>query len=661
MDRLRIRSRAPLGAFMLGAWLVGLAAPVLGDPAGPADWPHPGGDAGGSRYSVLVDIDRENISQLEVAWTYRHGDFFLPDEGSRRRSGTAYEATPLMVEGRLILSTPYNRVIALDAETGEELWIYDPLVDRERRYTNGYVNRGVEYWRDPEAQGFCASRIFVATIDSRLIALDVETGRVCPGFGKGGTVDLHIGIERLTEPEHHKMTSPPVTTRNAVVVGSSLADNRPVQPSGDIRGYDVRTGRPLWRFHVIPREGEFGVETWENESWRHGVGANAWAPLSADPERDLIFVPTSTASPDFYGGRRWGDNLFADSLVVLDANTGERVWHFQMIHHDLWDYDNGAQPLLVRLERDGKTIDAVAQLTKTGFVFVFERETGEPIFAIEERAVPQTDVPGEQTSPTQPFPVKPPALVPVHALTEADLWDRSPEHRERCRARLGDLRNEGIYTPPSERGSVLYPATAGGADWPGGAFDPERGILYVPTNNIAMEVYIPPLPEVVAESTLQRVMQWLGVGEPAPTASAIVPRGGGTLSIDGVSCIKPPWGSLVAVDLNRGELLWQVPIGRDPGGVEGVFNFGSLLVTAGGLVFQGGTALPELRVHHSETGELLTTFDLPVGLHAGPITYKLTPEGKQYLVVTPGGHYNFARFQPGAKMGDWVIAYTLPD
>ncbi len=639
----------------LGLATASTAAPPV------ADWPHPGGDEGGTRYSPLDEIDRGNVARLEVAWTYRHGDF--QGRGRSDRSGTAFEATPLMVEDRVIVTTPYNRVIALDPETGAELWVYDPLVDRARRYSNGYVSRGVEYWRDADAEpgAFCASRIFLTTVDSRLIALDLATGRPCPGFGKGGTVDLHVGIEPLERPEHHKMTSPAVATRDAVVVGSSLADNRPVQPSGDVRGYDARSGRPLWRFHVIPREGEFGAETWERESWRSGAGANAWAPLSADTARNLVFVPTSTASPDYYGGSRPGDNLFADTLLALDADTGERVWHHQLIHHDLWDYDLASQPMLVELERDGKPVAAVAQLTKTGFVFVFDRDTGEPFFAIEERPVPQTDVPGEKTSPTQPFPVKPPPLVPVGALTRDDFWERSPEHVEACHEELRQLRNEGIFTPPSERGTIVYPAPSGGADWPGGAFDPRSRILYVPSNNMVMTVYVPPGAAAERPGPLRRAFgRLLGRGARAETP-AVVPRGGTPFWNEGAMCLGPPWGLLVAVDLQRGEILWRVPVGRDASGEAGAFNFAPALVTAGGLVFHGGTGESQLRAHDAATGEVLATFELPAGLHAGPITYRLRPDGRQFLVVAPGGHAMFERMRPDAKLGDWVIAYTLPD
>ncbi len=641
--------RAVLAAIALvAAQAAGQDAPAV------SDWPHPGGDPGGTRYSPLADIHAGNVGTLEVAWTYRHGDAHVP-ENPAKVSGTAFEATPLMIDGKVVISTPYNRVIALDAETGAELWIFDPHVDRGVRYSNGYVNRGVEFWRDPRASGPCASRLFVATVDSRLVALDLETGRVCTGFGKGGTVDLHVGIDPLPRPEHHKMTSPPVAIGDTVVVGSSLADNRAVQPSGDVRGYDARTGRLRWRFHVIPREGEPGVETWDDESWRTGVGANAWAPLSADPERGLVFVPTSTASPDFYGGTRPGDNLFSDSLVVLRADSGERVWHFQAVHHDLWDYDVASQPLLTTLERDGRAIDVVVQLTKTSFVYVFERETGEPVFPIEERAVPASDIPGERAAATQPFPSRPGPLSPVHALTRADLWAHTPGHLEGCAAMLAGLRNEGIYTPPSERGSVLYPSTAGGANWPGGALDPRSGILYVPTSNMAM------LTTVVIPDALRRPALLPGQRRAARTAMAsLAPRGGAPFMHEGQPCLAPPWGTLVAVDLRRGEILWRVPSGRTPEGVPGASGFAPALVTAGGLIFHGGTSVPELRAHDARSGAELATLQLPASLHSGPISYRVRPGGKQYLLVTPGGHHLYARYQQGV-MGDHVIAYTLPD
>ncbi|MCH2169461.1 pyrroloquinoline quinone-dependent dehydrogenase [Myxococcota bacterium] len=639
----RLRSLAWIAASLMLALPPGSALHA----GGPDSWPFVGGDPGNRRWSPLDEIDRSNVAQLEVAWTYRHGDFYDPglQRGRHDRSGTAFEGSPLVVEGRLIFSTPYGRVIALDSSTGTELWIFDPKVDRERHYSNGYVTRGVAHWHDPEADGACASRILQATVDSRLIALDAATGKPCKAFGKEGTVDLHAGVKGLKRQEHHKMTSPPVVVGDVIVVGASLADMRPDQPAGDVRAFDARSGSALWTFHVIPRAGEPGVETWDQESWREGVGANPWAPLSADLKRGLVFVPTSTASPDYYGGRRPGDNLYADSLLALEAATGKLRWHHQLIHHDLWDYDLPAAPNVVRLNQNGREIDAVAQLTKTGFVFVFERETGKPVYAIEERPVPASDVPGERASPTQPFPVAPPQLITPSRITADDIADLSPKDRTACQALLASLRYEGLFTPPSLGGTLQYPGTAGGANWSGGAFDPGRGVLFVPINNFAMTVKVLPDP----------------VGEAGPNGLPPLLKGrGGVFASGHRMCSKPPWGYLVAVDLNRGVIRWREPLGEDAGGQRGVFNLGSLLVTGGGLVFTGGTEDSVMRAFDSDTGKILANFPLPAGLHAGPITYRPSPEAPQFLVAAAGGHHNVGRLQQSSRLGDWIIAYTLP-
>ena len=613
-----------------------------------AGWPTVGGDPGNGRWSPLQDIHRGNVASLEVVWTYQHADFYDPGtkRGRNDKSGTAFEGSPILVDGRLVFSTPYSRVIALDPETGVELWTFDPKVDRERHYSNGYVTRGVAHWRDANPRGVCASRILVAAVDARLIALDSATGRPCEGFGAGGTVDLHDGVEHLLRPEHYKMTSAPVVVGDVIVSGPSLADMRPDQPRGDVRGYDARSGRPLWTFHVIPREGEPGTETWQDESWRIGVGANPWAPISADLERGWIFVPTSTASPDYYGGRRPGDNWFADSLVVLRADTGERVWHRQLVHHDLWDYDVPAPPNLLRVRRDGASVDVVAQLTKTGFVYVFERDTGVPIFPIEERPAPPSDVPGERAAPTQPIPTRPPSLLEPTVITEADLWNSSPEHLEACREMFRRLRYDGLFTPPSERGSLQYPGTAGGANWSGASVDPQRAILFAPINAIAMTASVDPAP----------------IGPTGPGSLPALRRGrGGVFAIGTKPCTRPPWGTLVAIDLQRGEILWREPVGRDNRhGVRGVFNLGPPLATAGGLVFHAATEDAVLRAHDAETGEVIARFELPASLHAGPITYRTRPGGRQYLVAAAGGHHNVGRLNVSSKLGGWIIAFALP-
>lgn len=623
------------------------------------EWPVTGGDPGGMRYSALTDINRTNVAQLQVAWTYRHGDYRSgwPDPFK----GTTFESTPVVVEGRLIFTTPYNRVIALDPETGKELWTFDPRIDKGRRFANLLVNRGVAYWQDPATQGLCASRVFLGTLDARLIALDASTGKRCAGFGASGEVNLLDGIEHVVDPWEYNVTSPPTVVGENVIVGSSLADEvRRVQPSGAVRAYNARTGALVWRFNTIPQGNETGADTWEHESWRVTGGANVWSTMTADLERGLVFLPVSTASPDFTGVDRPGANLFADALVALDAKTGTLRWHFQTVHHDLWDYDLAAAPTLVRVRHEGRDIDAVAQGTKTGFVFLLDRETGTPLFPVEERPVPRSDIPDEKSWPTQPFPSKPPALVPQR-LTEADLRTDDPQLHQRCLARFRTLRNEGIFTPAGTEWTIVYPGTNGGVNWSGGAFDPQSGLWFTPTNNNVHLIRLDPLPPENFSKTTGIVMhtgwgglRWLlwrtGTGlRYGQIRDALVENGRW--------CHKPPWGVLHAVDLNTGEIRWQMPIGQDAeSGVQGLPNFGPPLVTAGGLVFHAGSQELKLRAHDSATGAVLATFDLPAGLHAGPITYKLTPEGKQYLVIAPGGH---ARL--GSKLGDYVIAYTLSD
>ena len=505
--------------------------------------------------------------------------------------------------------------------------------------------------------------MFLATLDMRLIALNAATGIPCPGFGKAGTVDLLDGLEPVADPWEINVTSPPTVVGDVVVVGSSVADTvRPEEPPGDVRAYDARSGRRLWTFHTIPHSGEAGYETWENGAARRTGAVNVWSTITADLERGWIFLPVSTPSPDFYGGDRPGANLYSDSVVAIEAATGRRLWHFQTVHHDLWDYDLAAPPNLVRIRRDGREIDAVAQLTKSGFVFVLDRETGTPLFPVEERPVPSSDIPGEHAWPTQPVPIRPPPLVPQR-LTEADLYAPTPKHREACRKELASLRNEGLFTPPSEHGSLLYPFTAGGANWSGAGYDPTRGWLFVPVNNFAHVIRLTKLAESNASEKAGRPMRggirgvWFALtGRGTGHRYWLSPIGGRTLfEHDGTPCNAPPWGMLVAVDLNAGEIRWSVPTSSDGEGLGGM-NFGPPLVTAGGLVFHAGTTERKLRAHDAATGSVIATFDLPAGLHAGPITYKLRSDGKQFLVIAPGGHVGL-----GSKLGDYVIGYALAD
>ncbi|MDX2169265.1 MAG: pyrroloquinoline quinone-dependent dehydrogenase [Deltaproteobacteria bacterium] len=648
--------RAAAGLIMA---LLVCAASARAQPS--ADWPYTEGAAGGGRYSPLADINRGNVASLRVAWTYRHGDVFdggwTPEYVNK---ATSFESTPIVVDGRLIFTTPYNRVIALEPESGRELWTYDPHIDIDRRFANSIINRGVAYWRDANASGPCAARVFLGTLDARLIAIDAATGRPCADFGSGGAVDLLAGLTPMVDAWEYNLTSPPTVVGDVVVVGSSIADTlRRVAPPGDVRGFDARSGARRWIFHTIPRPGALGNDTWEHDSWRNAGAANVWSTITADPARGLVFLPVSTPSPDFDGVDRPGANLFSDSVVALRAASGEHVWHFQTIHHDLWDYDLAAPPLLAT--RAGR--DVVVQATKAGFVFVLDRDTGAPVFPVEERPVPPSDLPGEHAWPTQPMPVLPPPLLPAR-LREDDLWDADPQRLEACRELLRGLRNEGVFTPPSLQGTLLFPSTGGGVNWSGVGLDPAARRIFVPLNNIAHVLRLSPMPaaNVEAPDTITPLhffpgLWWALTGRGTGLRYWTDPlRGRRLFAVDGVPCNRPPWGELVAIDLDAGAVAWRVPAGSGPGGVAGLSGYGPPLVTAGGLVFHAGTRDLHLRAHDTGSGAVLASFELPAGLHAGPITYKLRPDGRQFLVIAPGGHIGI-----GSKQGDYVIAYTLPE
>jgi quinoprotein glucose dehydrogenase len=623
------------------------------------------GAPGGGRFSPLRDVTRENVAQLQVAWTYRHGDFWTGSFPVPVNRGSAFEATPIVVDGRLFLTTPRNRVIALDPETGRELWRFDPELEPGRAYANMWINRGVAYWRAGGAEsGPCARRVFLATLDARLFALDAASGRPCADFGAGGAVDLRDGITPLYDDWEYNVTSPGSVVGDVIVVGSSIADVlRPDAPPGDVRAFDVRSGALRWTFHTIPHPGEPGYETWESGTSLSGA-ANVWSTITADLARGWVFLPVSSPSPDFYGGDRRGANLYGDSVVALDARSGERKWHFQTVHHDLWDYDLAAPPVLVTLQRDGVPVDAVVQATKHGFVFVLDRESGVPLFPVEERPAPASDLPGERAWPTQPIPLAPPPLVPQR-LDEADLYAPTPAHLAACRERLAGLRNDGLFTPPSLRGSILHPFTGGGANWSGAAWDPARQLLVVPVQNLAHVIRLEAVaPQAsgggAAVKPLRGVglrnLWWVMTGRGTGERYHLSPRSGRTLfEHDGVPCNRPPWGRLVGVDLAHGTIAWSASTSvadDDPGGS----SYGPALATASGLVFHSGTKRPVLRVHDAATGERIASFALPAGLHAGPISYRLREGGKQFVVIAPGGHVGI-----GSPLGDYVIAYTLPE
>ncbi|MGH7288217.1 MAG: pyrroloquinoline quinone-dependent dehydrogenase [Myxococcota bacterium] len=628
-----------------------------------ADWPVTEGAPGGGRFSPLTEITPENVTQLRVAWTYRHGDFWEGSFPLRVNRGSTFESTPIVVDGWLFFTTPRNRVIALDPETGRELWSFDPELEGGRAYANMWINRGVAYWRDEGgASGPCDHRVFLATLDARLFALDAASGRPCGEFGASGQVDLRAGIAPLYDDWEYNVTSPGTVVGDVIVVGSSIADTlRPDAPPGDVRAFDVRTGALRWSFHTIPHPGGPGSETWESGTRLTGA-ANVWSTITADLERGLVFLPVSTPSPDYYGGDRPGANLYSDSVVALDARTGQRKWHFQTVHHDLWDYDLAAPPVLVTLERDGGPVDAVVQATKHGFVFVLDRETGAPLFPVEERPAPASDVPGERAWPSQPVPLAPPPLVPQR-LDESALYAPTPEHLAACRARIAELRYDGLFTPPTLRGSIVYPFAAGGANWSGATWDPARQLLVVPVQNLVNVIRLDEVAERASgggsdvkplHGSGLRTLWWLLTGQGTGERYRLSPISGRTLlQHDGVPCNRPPWGLLLGVDLARGRIAWSASTSvgvDDPGGS----SYGPALATASGLVFHGGTKRPVLRVHHADTGELLATFPLPAGLHAGPITYKLRPDGRQLLVVAAGGHVGL-----GSPLGDHLIAYAL--
>lgn len=638
--------------------LAALPAALTGQEIG---WEANGRDVQGTRYSPAAAITRENVARLEIAWTYRTGE-------AQPRFATAkpasFEAVPLVHEGVMYVGTPLGRVIALDAATGAELWVFDPAIRRDVEYGD-FASRGVSLWIDPEATpgAACRARVFVATPQSQLFALDGRDGRPCDGFGRDGMVDLVAGLRIAPfEPAAYTMTSPPVVVNGLVITGSSIADNTlPTLPSGEVRAWDARTGELRWSWDPIPQDpADPAYGEWRGALAHATGGANAWSVLAADPALDLVFVPTGSAAPDYYGALRLGDNRYANSLVALRTSTGSVVWSFQSVHHDLWDYDNAAPPALVTLLRDGTGIPAVLQATKTGMLFVLHRETGEPLFPVEERPVPASRIPGEETSPTQPFTV---AIAPLgpHRLDLDDVWGVTEEDRAACRAAIEPLRNEGIFTPPDTQGTLVLPSNVGGAHWGGLAWDPERRIAVIPVNRVAAEVQLIPRDSVDLDAA-RAESERLGLGYEYNTmrGTPYVMRRRILLSPSGLPCTPPPFGALVAVDLDSGEHLWDVPLGSFermvPPGTQlppewGSINLGGPIVTAGGLVFIGAALDRSLKAYDIDTGRELWRGPLPESGKATPMTYLLA-SGEQYVAIAVGGGGAFG-------VGDYVVAFRL--
>jgi quinoprotein glucose dehydrogenase len=655
-----IEFRRPMHIFLIACLVSSLttASSALAE-----DWMHYGGDIGGSRFSELNSIDRDNVQDLERAWTYRTG---AVAENPKLRMFIDFQATPILLPaeagGHLIVCTPFTKVIALDPATGEERWSFEPKFNKTP-YAGRFKCRGLSQWRDPQAaaDARCATRLYLPLPDMSLLSIDARDGKLCPDFGTGGVVDVRplieaaepadtvIGTQLLSPAGHVRDTVVVTTTSNKFKSASSI--------NGAVRGFDARTGKLRWTFDPLVRVATNDLEP----TPRNVGGANVWIMVSADEERDLLFLPTASPAPNFWGEHRPGDNRYANSIVAIRGSTGKVVWHFQVVHHDVWDRDMPAQPIVVDIRRDGETIPAVIQLSKSGMAFIFNRETGEPLFPIEERPVPTDGIPGEQLSPTQPFTVKPPPLV-RQDISPDDAWGFTWFDRNVCRRKIEALRYGSMYTPPTLQGTALYPQIGGGSNWGGGAFDPQRNLLVTPVSQIPYFVRLIPRdavdPELAKLPHAGAPMQPPGYIGGTPYAI----EHGPLMSPFFSPCTAPPWNKLVAVDVAMGEIKWEIPFGVLDKLVPvplplnwGAPSAGGPIITAGGLIFIGATADSRFRAFDIDTGEELWQDMLPTSAMATPMTYQV--DGRQFVVIAAGGHsWYYAN-----GIDDYLIAFALPE
>ncbi len=618
--------------------------PVHVRPAVDVGWPFYGGDAGGQRFSTAAQITPANVASLKVAWTYSTGDL-IARRAALHHAG--FENTPILAGGRLYVCSPFNAVAALDPGTGKAYWRFDPRIDTTVRYPNDDVCRGVAYWRDPAAPPAapCAERVFLNTNDRRLFALDAATGKPCAGFGVGGRINVAAGVVFARNGEM-QITSPPVVTQGLVIVGSSIDDNQRVKEvSGAVRAFDARTGAPRWSFDPLANAGRVTTGA-----------ANVWAPMSVDEARGLVFLPTTSPSPDFWGGYRKGNDGYADSVVAVHAKSGAVAWAFQTVHHDLWDYDNPAQPTLATIGYGGVLRAAVLQPTKQGLLFTLDRDTGSPVIPVVERPVPQGGAPGEVLSPTQPFPIAPHPLSPSR-IRPSDAFGITPWDRNACRKKIAAARHDGLFTPPSLQGTLVYPFTGGGVNWGGLAFDPIHDVAYVNTSSaLHLVTLIPATRFRAAKAAEPHVEISPQSGAPFAMRRQVV------ISGLGLPCNPPPWGLLHAIDMRDGRELWAVPLGttQDKAPLSqyllrgvGTPNFGGPVVTASGLVFIGAALDDFLRAFDAASGKELWRGRLPAGGQATPMTYVW--KGRQFVVIAAGGHS-----MSDTRRGDEFIAYALP-